>query len=98
MTRALYTPGRDRLPDGNALPTGYGEDDREQRQAVREQVTADTPPSLWWQKNGQPTPEYDEFIDERLRTMTLAERIDVELRLIERQRTFHEFDYYPLRY
>jgi len=92
-TRALYQPGRDRLPDGNALPAGQGEADREQRELVHDQLVADTPKPLWTNE-----PEYDALIAERMRTLTLAERIDVELRIIERRKTMHEVDYDPLKY
>lgn len=92
-TRALYTPGRDVLPDGNAMPTGRGDAARAEYDEIRDAVITDTPQPL-----SMTTPDYDAMIAERLRTITLGERILVEIALSERRSFSFTSDYDPLRY
>lgn len=102
--RCLYRPGWDPPPAGNAVPTDdpdvlrkLPEADREalvaERTRLREAVAADTIKPLW----GGPG-DHEDLINERLRAMTIAERIEIELRLIERVESMHEYEYDPLKY
>lgn len=100
MTRALYRPGRSDapLPDGNALPRGPSRDAVEAREAVREALTdpasgASVPRPLHASED-----QYEALVAERLRTMTLCERIDIEIALTQRNARRHTYDYDPLRY
>ena len=95
-TYALYRPGRD-PPPGNALPKGGLPEAKAQREELREELGEQIPIPLWWQDGDQVSPLYDALIDERMFEMTVAERIDLELRLLERRKTYHSFDYDPLR-
>lgn len=92
-TRALYLPGRDVLPDGNAMPLGRGPAARAEYEEIRDEVAADTPRPL-----GMTEPQYDAMIAERLRTITMTERIMVEIALAERRSIVYGADYDPLRY
>jgi len=98
--RALYRPGRSDapLPAGNALPRGTSQAAQEAREAITDALTdpasgASMPRPLYATED-----QYDALIAERMRTMTLAERIDIEIALTQRNARKHTYDYDPLRY
>jgi hypothetical protein len=100
MTRALYRPGRSDapLPDGNALPRGTSHQALDARAAIEEALTdpassASVPRPLYATDD-----QYEASVRERMRTMSLAERIDIEIQLTERNRRVHTYDYDALRY
>lgn len=93
MLRCLWRPGWDPPPDGHALPEGNSDEARAARERVREALIAETPRPLWSGPG-----DYDDIIGERMRALTVAERIEIELRLIERVESMHEYDYDPLKY
>jgi hypothetical protein len=100
MVRALYRPGRSNvpLPDGHAMPRGGGPIAREQREAI-EALLTDPDEAAHVAKPLHATgDQYEVLVAERMRTMTLAERIDIEIALTQRFRRIHTFDYDPLRY
>lgn len=100
MTRALYRPGRnpDPLPDGNAMPRGHGQDAKEQREAIDALLTDPDEAAHVAKPLHATGDQYEVLVAERMRTMTLAERIDIEIALTQRFRRMHTFDYDPLKY
>lgn len=94
MLRVLYDPRYDpRPPDGNALPSGHSPAAQQQREQLTDAVIADTPRPLWGGAG-----DYADLVAERLRRMTLADRLDLELRLIEAGGSNFTSDYDPLKY
>jgi hypothetical protein len=99
VTRALYRPGRSDtpLPAGDGVPRGTSP----AAKATRDELLA----MLADPREGRVSrplhatdDEYDVLVAERLRTMTLAERIDIEIALTQRSARTHTFDYDPLKY
>jgi hypothetical protein len=98
MTRALYLPGRTRPPDGNALPRGASGAAIEQRQAIEEALTDPASSASIVKPLYASEDNYAAIVRERMRTMTLAERIDIEIALTERRPRLHSYDYDAMRY
>lgn len=100
MTRALYRPGRSSvpLPDGNAMPRGQGQEAKEQREAIEALLTDPQETARVVKPLHATRDQHDVLVAERMRTMTLAERVDIEIALTQRARRMHTSDYDPLRY
>jgi hypothetical protein len=100
MARALWRPGRSAapLPDGGALPQGMSPEARAQRDDIAEALADPECPAHVSKPLHATRDEYDLIIAERMRTLTLAERIDIEIALTQRRRPMHTSDYDPLRY
>jgi hypothetical protein len=100
MTHALYRPGRSEvpLPDGGGLPRGASPAVREAREAVQEMLVDPASGASVMKPLYATEDEYDALVAERMRTMTLAERIDIEIALTQRFARTHTFDYDPLKY
>lgn len=97
MLRALYRPGRERLPDGDGLPPQGSA----ARQAVSQEIgdhIADPENARMWRPLHAKDDQYSDLVNDRLRTMTLAERIDIEIELTQRFRRAHSFEYDPLKF
>lgn len=94
MLRCLYDPRYDSpLPAGHTLPAGHMPAAQVERERLTDAVIADTPKPLW----GGPG-DYQDLVAERLRALTIAGRIDLELRYIADTAETHEYDYDPLKY
>jgi hypothetical protein len=100
MARALYRPGRSDapLPDGNALPRGTSRQALDARAAIEEALIdpangASMPRSLYATDD-----QYEASVRERMRTMSFAERIDIEIELARRLQRSHTYDYDALKY
>jgi hypothetical protein len=100
MTRALYRPGRPGvpLPDGDGMVRGNGPEAREQREAIAAVLTDPEEAARVVKPLHATGDEYEVLVAERMRTMTLAERVDIEIALTQRFRRIHTFDYDPLKY
>jgi precorrin-6B methylase 1 len=100
MTRALYRPGCSTapLPDGDAMPRGAGPEAREQRDDIAAVLTDPEEPARVAKPLHATGDQYEVLVAERMRTMTLAERIDIEIALTQRFRRLHTFEYDPLKY
>ena len=97
MVRALYRPGRERLPDGDGLPPR----DFQPGQAAWQEagdLLADPESGRLMRPLHADDQQYSELVNERLRTMTLTERVDIEIELTQRFRRAHSFDYDPLMF
>lgn len=92
-TRALYIPGRDPKPDGHAVPVGRSSAAVLERKELRDALAALTPKSLW-----DSSARYAAILEERMRTLTQAERITMSIEGIERRRAGFQSDYDPLYY
>ena len=92
-TRPLYRPGRETPPDGDAMPRGGGKAATETRQMFQDYLGAHMSRPVHFSDSQQMA-----RVDEQLRTMTMAERIMIELELHEKLRTAYSSDYDPLRY
>ncbi len=100
MARALWRPSRSAapLPDGRALPQGMSPEARAQREDIAAALADPECPAHVSKPLHATRDQYDALVAERMRTMTLAERIDIEIALTQRRRRVHAFDYDPLRY
>jgi hypothetical protein len=100
MTRALYRAGRPDVPllDGNAMPRGSSPAAKQGRELIGALLTDPASQARVHRPLYATHEEYDQLVAERMRTMTLAERIDLEIRLTERFNRSHTYDYDPLKY
>lgn len=97
MTRALYRPGRERLPDGDGLPPVDLPAGATTWQEIGDFI-ADPANGRIARPLHADDNQYSELVNERLRAMTLVERIDCEIELTQRFRRAHTFDYDPLKW
>jgi hypothetical protein len=97
MVRALYRPGRDPLPDGDGLPPPGHPASQEVHQEIGDFLSDPANGRIARPLHADDN-QYSELVNERLRTMTLVERIDIEIDLTQRFRCAHSFDYDPLRW
>ena len=97
MVRALYRPGRDRLPDGDGLPPRDFPPGQSAWQEAGD-LLADPESGRLMRPLHADDQQYSDLVNERLRTMTLAERVDIEIELTQRFRRAHSFDYDPLKF
>ncbi len=97
---ARYRPGRSNvpLPDGDGMVRGSGPVARDQREAIEAMLTDPEEAARVIKPLHATGDQYEVLVAERMRTMTLAERIDIEIALTQRFRRIHTFDYDPLRY
>ncbi len=93
MTRSLYRPHRDHAPDGDGLPRGGSPAAVETRQQIEETLLARVHRPLHATDD-----QYGELVHERMRAMTLIERIDIEIEQTQRFARSHTADYDPLKY
>jgi hypothetical protein len=100
VIRALYRPGRSDVSpaDGNAMPRGASPAAKQGRELIGELLTDPTSDARVHRPFHATHEEYDQLVAERMRTMTLCERIDLEIRLTERFNRSHTYDYDPLKY
>jgi hypothetical protein len=81
------------MPDGDALPSERTSETVQQVRELRDELT-----TVIGRRLGQTDDEYQDMIDERMRTMTRAERTVHELEMTQRRQPLHSIDYDPLPY
>ncbi len=92
--RALYRPGREPAPDGNALPIGRGGDAAKEREEIIKALSETIPPRSRFTTDE----EHMTRVNEEARAMTPSERVFLEIEMMQRFRGSHSSDYDPLRY
>src|SRR5882672_9479350 len=100
-TRALYRPGRGPTSSrsaGENLPRGHSPDSVAAREAIATAMTDPTFETRVARPLHATDDQYGELVEDRMRNMTLAERIEIEIELTKRFRTAHSYDYDPLKY
>ena len=91
-TRCLYQPGTAPMPRTNVVPKGPNIQAIETRSTLGQFLEANLPRPLHFTDV-----QNENRINEALDTMTLAERIAIEIELQSRNASVHSFDYDPLK-
>lgn len=99
-TRAIYRPGRDRPPPGNAMPIGPTREAISERREIEEYLASQMlvpveTRELTGERGGRASPRQ---VNEAMDTMTIAERIHLEIEMTQRGRALYSADYDPLRF
>jgi hypothetical protein len=90
--RCLYRPGHERAPRTNVVPNGPNRHAIEVRETLGQFIEANLMRPLYFDDS-----QNEARITEALDTMTLAERITIEIEMQSRRPAVHSFDYDPLR-
>lgn len=91
--RLLYRPGQESndIP-GDGAPRGSSKEAIVARNDLGEFLDAVLLRPLWFDESQQM-----QRVEHSLNTMTLAERVTLEIEMTERARTVHSYEYDPLR-
>lgn len=87
--RVLYQPGNEPAPRTNVVPRNRSDRARE---TLGQFLDATLVRPLYFDDTQQA-----QRVEDALDTMTLAERITIEIEMQSRNRSVHSFDYDPLR-
>lgn len=87
--RVMYQPGNEPVPRTNTVPKRSGDRARE---TLGQFLDATLIRPLYFNDEQQA-----QRVEDALDTMTLAERITIEIEMQSRHATVHSFDYDPLR-
>jgi hypothetical protein len=90
--KCLHKPGSEPWPKTNIVPSDLSPNSRATRETLQQFVQANTMRPLW-QNEAQRGRDVEDALD----TMTIAERIAIELEIQTRAPTVHTFDYDPLK-
>ena len=90
--RALYRPNREAAPLGDGLPDAYSKADKEARAEIGGFLDAVLMRPLWSSDGDR-----NVAIIQALETMTIPERVFIELEMRDRQKSFYTSEYDPLR-
>jgi hypothetical protein len=91
--RVLYRPGRGHMSAGDGLPRGKSPAAKQARAEMADFLDASLMRPLWSSNEHR-----EAAIFQALETMTIPERMFIELEMRERERVVHSFDYDPLAY
>lgn len=99
-TRAIYRPGRDKPPPGNAMPSGRTREAQGERKVIEDYLASQMivpieTHELAGERGGRPSVRQ---VNEAMDTMTIAERIHLEIEMTERRGTLYSADYDPMRF
>ena len=92
--RSLYRPGRESPGHGNGAPTGHSKESMQARLELMSFLDSTLPKPLHHSSSMERAAQ----IESCLNTMTLAERVFLEIEMQSRKPTFYTSDYDPLRY
>ncbi len=90
--RALFRPERVAMPPTRVAPQGQHKDVVEARSALKQFLDATLPVPVSFTDA-----ELEARAEQALNTMTMPERVIIEMQMQERLRGVHSFDYDPLR-
>jgi hypothetical protein len=90
--RCIWRPGYERQPRTNVVPTATTQAGRDTRNTLAQFVAANTISPLYFSEQ-----QNEARVNEALDTMTLQERIAIEIEMQSRNANVHTVDYDPLR-
>lgn len=90
--RCLSRPGNEPMSRTRVVPKGANRQSIETRETLGQFLDATLMRPLWFSDE-----EQNQRVEDALDTMTIAERIAIELEIQERAPTMHAFDYDPLK-
>lgn len=98
MTRALYRPGREPASNGDGLPRGGSPAALETRRKIEEALADPVSAARVSRPFHANDDQYEQLVGDRMRSLSMAERIDMEIELTQRFKRLHTSDYDPLKY
>ncbi|WP_439392350.1 hypothetical protein ACRQ5Q_22405 [Bradyrhizobium sp. PMVTL-01] len=90
--RCLFKPGEPARPETDIVPRGMTPWARATRETLANFVKATSVKPLYVNEG-----EHNQNVEDFLDTMTMAERIAIEIEMQSRNAVVHSFDYDPLR-
>jgi hypothetical protein len=90
--RCLSLPDEVPMPRTNVVPKGNNRQSVQTRDTLGQFLDATLMRPLWFSEEQQ-----NDRVNEAMETMTIAERIAIELEIQARAPTVHTFDYDPLK-
>lgn len=90
--RCLLHPDHQVWPETKVVPRATSKQAQQVRGTLGQFLDATLLRPLWFSEQQQ-----EQRVEDALNTMTLTERITIEIQLQQREATVHSFDYDPLR-